>query len=222
MDKPEKTSAQKSVITRSLILANIAKKIRQRKKLNDFVVKKGTTRVLSCTDEKSKQFYQAIKPKSAAELKELIGVPEGFQSPAVKQQMRAKFMSEIMYGKEKKAFSNIFAKTISPKILTSRKTSKNEIFEAKECARLATEYYVYIDSTEVSHLTYLIDWYLELRDATIYVPILEDIIVYDNGTLNIAANTYVVYANKIQLFGSGKIVCDGPTTFECDSFEGFL
>jgi hypothetical protein len=29
-----------------------------------------------------------------------------------------------------------------------------------------------------------------------------------------------VYANKIRIHGNGRIVCNGPTTFNCASVEG--
>ena len=44
--------------------------------------------------------------------------------------------------------------------------------------------------------------------------------VFDGATLTISANTHAVYARKITIHRTGRIVCIGATTFRVTSVEG--
>jgi hypothetical protein len=104
-------------------------------------------------------------------------------------------------------------------VLTDETSSEEEKIEARRYAREAAKQYIY-GNADVSTHKALIEAYLTLRGVIVYVPVFKNIIVNNGATLNIAANTFLVSAYSICLYGSGKIECDGPTTFDCSIFKG--
>lgn len=200
-------------------LAAFAKVTADADKLQDLVVEEGETVVLSHSSNKFKSIYQKIKPESIDHIKELIGVPKRFQK--TKSSIRQTFStcSPESSSVFKKSSLNISARMISPSVLTDDKSSEEEKIEARRFAREAAKQYIY-GSTDVDTHKALIEAYLTLRGVFVYVPIFNNITVYNGATLNIAANTFLVRANNICLYGSGKIVCNGPTTFESNTFKG--
>lgn len=80
--------------------------------------------------------------------------------------------------------------------------------------------YVYGSAKNVEHLTPVFERYLEVSKAVLNTFHLADIEVMDGATLTIAANTHAIYANKVIIHRTGRIVCHGPTTFKIHSLEG--
>jgi hypothetical protein len=81
----------------------------------------------------------------------------------------------------------------------------------------------YVQSPTPSAFAYLLpvfERYLDITKAIISIVTLSDIEVADGATLTISANTTVVYARKIIIHGTGRIVCHGPTKFQIVSLEG--
>ena len=114
------------------------------------------------------------------------------------------------------------ARTVGLNGFADRGLSERELAGRLRLARTATRDFIYGNSLELTHWRGAIDDYLKERSPRLYIPFFNDIIVQNEGTLHIASDTYALYARRIRLFGSGKIDCQGPTTFDCDSFEGFL
>jgi len=201
-------------------LVSFAKVTAKSDKLQDLIVEEGETVVLSYSSKKFNRFYQKIKPDSVDHLKELIGVPKQFQK--AKSSIRQAFStcSPESSSVFKKSSLNLSARMIPQSVLTDANSSEEEKIEARRFAREATKQYIYGNSDDMAHQKALIETYLKLREVTLYVPIFNNITVHNGATLNIAANTFLVRANNICLYGSGKIVCNGPTTFESDTFKG--
>ena len=188
-------------------------------KLQNLVVEEGETVVLSYSSNKFKGIYQKIKPESLEHIKELIGVPKRFQKTESSIRQMFSTCSPESSSVFKKSSLNISARMISPSVLTDENSSEEEKIEARRFAREAAKQYIY-GNTDVDTHKALIEAYLTLRGVFIYVPVFNNIVVNNGATLNIAANTFLVRANNICLYGSGKIVCDGPTTFDCAIFKG--
>jgi len=215
--------AKAPIAHRSDILFKMAKAYGDDDESGDLIVHEGETKVLSYASEEFKPFYQEVRLDSVDELKDLIGVPDTFVSP----HLSAYHFSAMAGGpgsspKTNKPITKFRARTISPDILTDRNAPVKEKEGILEFSRDVIKRFVYGNSEAYTQHRGLIDAYLKLKKAVITVPFFRDITVYPGGTLNIAANTFTVYARKIRLYGSGRIECDGPTTFDCTSFEGFL
>jgi len=222
MEQMKKLKADMPAIgKRSVTLAKAVQEWKQAGELSNLVVEEGESRTLSYQSESFKPYYREFIPESVDKIKDLIGVSDGVKtSIQFTQQQSAITVSPKLSAATKMVTSKLYSRVISPQILTSEDVSEDEKLEAMSMARMATKEYIYGNSTEVEHWKPLIDKYLALRHPRIFIPTFNDIIVHNGGTLNIAADTLTVNAKKIQLYGTGKIVCDGPTTFDCTSFQG--
>jgi hypothetical protein len=65
-----------------------------------------------------------------------------------------------------------------------------------------------------------LDRYLDISKAVINSVLFSDIEVAEGATLTISKNTHVVYANRVIIHTSGRIVCQGAKTFKITSLEG--
>lgn len=188
-------------------------------KLQDLIVEEGETVVLSYSSKKFRSIYQKIKPDSVDQLKELIGIPKQFQktNSSICQTFSTRSLESSSVFK--KSSLNLSARMIPPSVLTDAESSEEEKIEARRFAREATKQYIY-GNIEMAHQKSLIEAYLKERGVAIFVPIFNNITVHNGATLSIAANTFLVRANNVCLYGSGKIECNGPTTFDCSTFKG--
>lgn len=222
MTEESERLSQSRIIQTDQKLVEFAKGTARTNRLQDLIVEEGETVVLSYTSDKFKRFYQKIKPESVDHLKELMGVPRQFQKTRSSIRNTSFTCVPGSSSSLRKSSVNIFSRMISPAVLTDDKSPEEDKIEARKFAREAARQYIYGDSAEVIHQKPLIEKYLELRDMCLFIPMFKNITVYNEGTLSISANTYVVRANRVRLYGTGQIVCDGPTTFDCLSFEGKL
>lgn len=213
-----KTKTDDRVQLRSPVLQSVRKKIEEDGDCGDLVVGEGETRVLSSTAQWCRPFYREVQPKGVAQLKEILGAPAsvahskcGVPNGASRQ--------HLVNAEDRRLLRT---RSLSPASLSDEELPEGELAENLRLARVATEHYVYGDPSALSHWTAVIDAFLNLKGAVLLVPFFNDIVVRDGGTLQVANNTYAVYANRIRLYGSGRIDCQGPTTFDCTSFEGFL
>lgn len=224
-----------------------AAKLEESGDLADLVVGEGESRTLSSKSDQMRSFYQEFKLQTAAEVKDLLGVPEGSSARAgvfsaadvmqiaelqrktskSKNQLTSKAILERnVANRSVAAFSKraglLPSKVIAVNRLIGDDIDDEEKIENRALARAATEAYVYGDSAEVAAWKPLIEAYIHYRGPIVVVPVFKNITVSNNATLNIASDTLAVYANRIRLYGNGKINCNGPKTFHCSSFEGFL
>lgn len=206
----------------------------------DLEVQADETIVISSRNA-TRRHYRQIRPKSVAELKAIIGVPDGVGvAGADNGDAPADARETVVTAKDYAAKSalHVFDKAARPArlarplasarlIATNRLVAgvhvpEDERLENMQIAHDAMRAYVYGKSGFSSAHLPLIEKYLQLRDPIVFVPFFRDVTVFNGGTLSIAANTLALFANKIRLYGSGRIVCTGPKTLHCTSFEGYL
>jgi hypothetical protein len=167
----------------------------------DLVVKENSTVDLTMDSKLLKNYIQVVQLKDVDLAKRLIGVPDEFAQP-----------KDCGCGK--------MGRVPSLADLSSKdKTIKEDALSA---ARSGLQQYILGDSRKVVISKKVLNKYLEITKAKINILWIKDIIVHNNATLNINNGLTSVLANKIRLFGTGKIVCNGPKTFKCTSFEGKL
>lgn len=66
----------------------------------------------------------------------------------------------------------------------------------------------------------MMDRFIQIVKPNIFLALFGDIIVQDTATLTVAKSTHALYANRIRMYGSGQIICDGPKTIRCNSLQG--
>ncbi len=216
---------------RSHVLAKYGVELEHTGKLQDYVVQEGESRILTYKNEGLRPLYRKIQPGSVDELKDILGIPsidsrsskadaldrEGLGETEPHEQL---YFTPAM--PSRLDIGRLQSRVISPQLLSSNDISQDERQELMAMARMATEAYIYGDSNQVLQWKATINEYLQLKNALVFIPYFKDIIVHHNGTLTVAADTHAVYARRIRLYGRGRIICEGPTTFDCFSFEGLL
>jgi hypothetical protein len=213
---------------RSSKLAELAQRIGREKRLPDLNVEEGETRILTHESVSMRPLYTAVEVESAADLKELIGIPDlaapstptiGLATIERSSLERLRRTGALSPEDLPELQPTTLARTINPQVLHADRDGP-ERDEALSVAHAAAEAFIFGNSRAVRLHEGLIDTYLKVRGATIFVPIFNDITVADKATLTVSSNTFAVFANRIRLFGTGRIVCNGPTTFDCLSFQG--
>ncbi len=161
---------------------------------------------LSPESERFRGAYQQVQPRSAAEVREILGVSaEGIK--AIRE-------------------SGVCCAGPKPPVVSVDPADlESEDPEIRAVARQATyaAFNAYVHGNAPASLEYLapaFDRYLHLNKAIINLITLRDIEVDDGATLTISASTHVVAANKVIIHATGRIVCRGSTTFRIASLEG--
>lgn len=178
-------------------------------RLANLEVPEGETRVLSYSSEAMRSHYVRLEVRDIDHLAELIGTPNEI---AEKTPIRCC----------DPRLSSASARLVSSAVFNEAEVSPEIRAEAMGFARLATEEYLYGNRAAVQIHKDLLSAYLDTRAAIIFAAVFGDITVQNGAVLKIASNTLVLRANRIRMFGSGAISCDGPTTFDCHSLQGGL
>ena len=113
----------------------------------------------------------------------------------------------------------ISSRTLNPELLT-RNVEDPERAAAVQVVRALISDYLYSNIPVPSTASELVATYLNQRAPLVFAAVLGNISVANGATLQISSGTLAVYANKLRLYGSGKIQCDGPTTFDVKSVRG--
>lgn len=193
---------------RSKILENVAEKKRRQGELKDLNIPKGQTIKISYDSADFKSHYHLFKPESVDEIKEIIGIPPGIILDDSKS--------------KKEDSKKFFSRTFAPGSFKDKNVSNEQKIEIKQLTRMTTKKYIFGEIKELGYWKYIINEYLEDRVPLLFVAYFDDITIQDGGILDINAQTFTVYADKIKMYGSGKIRCDGSTTIDCISMEGNL
>jgi hypothetical protein len=169
-------------------------------------VERGERIVLSPESPRFRENYLQIRPRTASEVREVLGL-----SAEVAQALHDRGVRS-----RRSAHSSA---TVAVEDLDSR----DEV--ARTRARCNTgnalQDYVYaINPQFLSQMEPVFVKYLEYWQPLIKIAVLPDIEVADGGTMMISADTNVVRANNIVVSGTGKIVCLGPMKFEANSIVG--
>lgn len=161
---------------------------------------------LSPTSERFKSAYRQVQLRQAEEVRAALGLSEA----------AAKALQEG---------GMCCPGGAAPSFLPRPEDLDADDADTRTAARNATRTALaaYVESATpaaFANLTPAFNRYLELSKALINVVTLADIEVANGATLTISANTRVVYANKVTIHGTGRIVCHGPTTFKIAALEG--
>lgn len=168
-------------------------------------VERGERIVLSPDSPRFRENYHQIRPRTAAEVREVVGL----STEAGK--------ALLEYGERRQRHASSSA-TVAVEDLES----KDDVVRARALHNTgnALKDYVYAKDTgylsgmEPAFVKYLENWQMVLK-----VAVLPDIEIADGGTM-VVEDTHVVRANDIVIHGNGKIMCFGPTKFEANSIVG--
>ena len=207
-----KRKAKKGLMRSKLLIEQVAT-IDKDGGREDLVVGKNETRVLSYTSKSCRHYYREIKVSTLEDIKDVIGAPDTTYAASCATSAGIK-----------KPFDGIDRQALCARIgeVPAADDDPQKTADEFRLVRAATHDMIYGDSRQIQHWRPAVDQYLKMKHPRIFVPFFFDIVVYAGGTLTIAANTLAVYANRIRLYGTGRIDCEGPTTFDCTSFEGQL
>jgi hypothetical protein len=150
--------------------------------------------------------YQQITPRSADEVRELLGL-SGAAVEAVGR-------SRICCWPERGLAATPAAEDLEAEDAETRVNARRRTYEAFQA-------YVYgSDTSSLVQLKPVLDHYLAVSKSKINIARLMDIEVADRATLTISASTQVVRARNVIIHGTGRIVCQGSTTFKIVSLKG--
>lgn len=178
----------------------------------DLVVDENETIVLSYGSKRVREDYREIAVKSLGDLKEVIGAPD------------SAFTNCFTGTRESETFDGVSTRQLQTRVaaLPSDDLGLEESADEARLMRAAAHRFIFRDSRALAHWRPAVEAWILRKTPRLFVPFYRNITVNNGGTLSVAASTLAVYANKIRLFGTGQIVCQGPTTFDCTSFEGDL
>jgi hypothetical protein len=153
-----------------------------------------------------KGVYQQLQPRSADQVRELLGFSDTAAEALTRSQAR---FSPLRLPSAIAAPENLESKDLATR--AQARSVTHEAFRA----------FVHGGNVDaLIHMKPAFDRYLELNKAVINIATLLDIEVANGATLTISASTHVVKARKIIIHPTGRIVCNGSTTFKIVSLEG--
>jgi len=169
-------------------------------------VEPGEHIVLSPESQRFKRNYRQVRPRTADEVREIIGL-SAESAKALHEQ-----------GACCQPSAN-FAATVSAEELDSADDAVRA--RAWDITSKALKNFVYsVNPASLSQMKPAFEGYLHKGEAVLNIAALQDIVVADGATLTISMNTHLVTANKIIVHKTGRIVCSGFTKFTVTSIEG--
>jgi hypothetical protein len=169
-------------------------------------VPQGETVLLSPESDRFKENYRTLEPRTAQELRELIGLSEEGARTARGAGVCCQSGDQ-------------FAEIPSPGDLDSedemvRWSAFDTVGRAlRTCLRTP-------NPKQFALLEPAIARYLELMAATVNLVTLNDVHVANGATLTISTNTHLLEANKVVIEGTGKIDGSGYMKLKVTSIEG--
>ncbi len=178
--------------------------------VKDLIVEAGNQINLSYQSETFKPSYKVIALKSIDEVKEHIGVAH--------ETVNA-FENQFQEFCQPAGLANaIKTRVVSVEELRSEDPQLRN--EALGLTHAVARQYIYGNSNKLSHWKGTLDAYILDAGVKLNIAVLNDITVNSGATLTVLIDTHAVVANRIRIFEGGQIVCNGPKTFNCTSFEG--
>lgn len=165
----------------------------------DLVVHEGDSVTLSTKIEQFKPHYKTVYPKTIDEVKEEIGVPK-----------------DVPFSRPLCCDSPL--KTAIPS--AEELADPERAMKATKMVRLAAREYVKGDYKNVEQWVGIINSWLVKAVAETHLGTFRNIVVEDGGVLRVSRDTHALYANSIELYGTGRIEAEGDLTIDCVSFEG--
>jgi hypothetical protein len=164
----------------------------------------GERLVLSPRTRGFREAYSQVRPRTADELRELVGLSA---------EETAAFQAKGGWRDPP------FDETVHPEELRSPDDTTRQ--RAWTLTAQALRQYIHsVQPAALDHMALAIAEFLQLNDATLNVAALQDIEVGDGATLSISDTTHLVTAGKITIHSTGRIVCSGALKMTATSFEG--
>jgi hypothetical protein len=168
-------------------------------------VETGECVVLSPEAERFKAHFRRIRPRSAKEVRDAIGV-----SDDMAESLRADGGS---------------SDPVVHSAVPAADELRSDDLEVRSRAHAATDralrdYVARADPAGLKPMEPAIAQFLDVNEVVLHTVALADIEVADGATLRIPSDTHLVQANRIVLHGTARLECDGFTKFDVDSIEG--
>lgn len=166
----------------------------------------GECMTLSPESGRFKDVYTRINPRSAEEVRKLLGL-----TPEAAQALHESGMCCMPL--------TVPASTAAAEDLDDKDPEVRAL--ARSTTYQAFNAYVHgANPAAVAHMVPAFNRYLDINKAVINIALLLDIEVANGATLTISKNTHVVNARRIIIHKTGRIICQGNTTFRVTSVEG--
>ena len=170
-------------------------------------VESGETAVLCPKSRLYKENYRQARPRTAKEVREVIGLSEGMAKAMREQGVCCHPSMDL------------------PAIVSAADLdSKDEVVRTRalELTHKALHNYVISPNPSVmAHMEPPLERYLVIVGLILNIVTFKNTIeVADGATLTISEDTHVVEASKIIIHGTGRINCSGFTKFNVASVEG--
>jgi hypothetical protein len=170
-------------------------------------VERGERVLLAPTSERFKDRYRQLHPRTAADIRAVIGISAD-TAKALRDQGACCEPSDE-------------STTVSADDFDSSDGAVRErVWRVAHAALTRYTYSAYPES--LRHAEPLIARYLAVTEAVLNIITLPDIEIDEGGTLMVPADTHLVTANKVFIHKTGRIVCSGFTKFQSTSLEGGL
>ena len=174
--------------------------------VTDLRVEEGECATLAPGSQRFKDVYRQERPRNAADVRKILGLSDDSLKP-----LHEAGACCVPSRRPAAIASMEDLDAADPAVRSNARQLTYQAFDA----------YVYGGASRSSdHLVPMFDKYLELSKAVLNIAWLQDIEVLNGATLTISANTHAVYARKIIIHPTGRIVCHGATTFRVTSVEG--
>jgi hypothetical protein len=166
----------------------------------------GETVLLSPESDRFKEFYRSTQPRSAQQLRKMIGL-----SDAGAEAARAAGVC-CQPGDQPDAFP-------PPEDLSS----DDEVVRGRAFDVVGRALQTYVRTPTPQQLVPMeasIERFFELTGFIVNLVALQDIYVADGAVLTVSENTHVLEANKVVIEGTGRIDCSGYMKLNVYSIEG--
>jgi hypothetical protein len=163
--------------------------------------------VLSPGSEQFREYYQQVRPRTAREVRDILGLSdETAKAPREQRTFR------------KRPAEPLAAVSVEALYSEDQRVRARALHDTSN----ALEHYVFDMKREVldPDMEVAIERYLEISDVVLSIVHLPDIVeVGAGGTLEIY-NTHLVQGKQILIHGDGKIICAGVLKVDVDSIIG--
>lgn len=211
MGEKERKDEEQAKIKSTKISHEFAESLRIQKidpkdlKLGDLEIHEGDTYSLTYHRQDLRPHYKVLKPDDIEDVKKWLGIPD-----------------EIARKKGSRCCKPVVSHFFSDEKNVSKEDREGWQGKKSQAIRTVAKEYVYGDSAMYAAWRGEINNLLKVSEAFIYAVFYRDIIIHNGATLNIANNTTLLTANRVKMYGTGKIVSQGPLTLRCYSLEGNL
>lgn len=184
----------------------------------DLVVPEGDTYTISTARSDLQSKLIEFKPRTIDEVKLLLGVSVETVSPLTQINLsRLPTFKSV----RKCTSDDSCEMKVNPAHRFTTQPEKERKESVRNVRKVAYEM-VYRNFETADAIKKLVNSYLELSEAIIWGILFQNITILNGATLNVAANTHILFANNVKMYGTGKIVSQGPLTLKCSSCEGQL